>query len=73
MHETLSIKVPTVAHFGANLPTLFAIVAAGSVLSGVFTAIAVGVQLGMRVPISARGSGPETDPIPTAETDRSRR
>jgi Na+-driven multidrug efflux pump len=40
----------TVVHFGAGLPTLFTIVAAGAVLSAAITAISVSVQLGVRLP-----------------------
>jgi Na+-driven multidrug efflux pump len=40
----------TVVRFGAGLPELFAIVAAGAVLSAAITAISVSVQLGVRPP-----------------------
>ena len=39
-----------VVRFGAGLPTLFAIVAGGAVLSAAITAISVSVQLGVRLP-----------------------
>jgi putative MATE family efflux protein len=39
-----------VVRFGAGLPVLFAIVAAGAILSAVITAISVSAQLGVRLP-----------------------
>ncbi|MBV9272292.1 MAG: hypothetical protein JO333_00220 [Verrucomicrobia bacterium] len=52
----------TVNHFGAGLPTLFTIVAAGAVLSAMITAIAVGGQLGLRLSVPAASTGdPETE------------
>jgi len=40
-----------VVHFGAGLPALFVIVAAGALLSSLITAISVSVQLGVRLPV----------------------
>jgi hypothetical protein len=39
-----------VVRFGAGLPTLYAIVAVGAVLSAAITAISVSAQLGVRLP-----------------------
>ena len=51
-----------VNHFGAGLPTLFTIVAAGAVLSAMITAIAVGGPLGLRLSVPAASTGdPETE------------
>jgi putative MATE family efflux protein len=42
-----------VVHFGAGLPTLFVIAAAGALLSATVTSISVSAQLGARLPILA--------------------